>query len=89
MLSELKEFSSIFCTHQTHSCKDIDYIRVDGSVDEGPSHEVVQYWWIEWHINNKKVSTLLTSRSSSSSYLNHVELQNGCIRWFMHGCRNW
>lgn len=48
----------------------------DGAVDEGPSHEIVQYWW---HISNEKVATLVTSRSSGSSYLNRIELQNGCL----------
>lgn len=59
--------------------KSIDCIRVDGSSDEGPSHEVVQYYWTEWHINHNKVATLVTTRCSGSSYLNRVELQNGCL----------
>ena len=59
--------------------KDIDCIRVDGATDEGPSHELVQYWWTEWHFRMEKIATLVTSRSSGSSYLNRVELQNGCL----------
>ena len=31
------------------------------------------------HIMQKKVATLVTTRSSGSSYLNRVELQNGCL----------
>ena len=52
---------------------------MDGASDEGPSHLEVQYWWTEWHVYNKKVATLVTTRSSGSSYLNRVELQNGCL----------
>ena len=59
--------------------KEIDCIRVDGATDEGPSHELVQYWWTEWYLHIEKVATLVTSRSSGSSYLNRVELQNGCL----------
>ena len=58
--------------------KDIDCIRVDGTSDEGPSHHEVQFWWTEWHMLDNKVATIVT-RSSGSSYLNKVELMNGCI----------
>ena len=54
-------------------------MRVDGAADEGPSHEAVQFWWTLWHFTQKKVATLVTTRSSGSSYLNRVELQNGCL----------
>ena len=50
--------------------KDIDCIRVDGAMDEGPSHELVQYWWTECHFCMEKITTLVTSRSSGSSYVN-------------------
>ena len=33
----------------------------------------------EWHFRQRKVATLVTTRSSGSSYLNRVELQNGCL----------
>ncbi len=59
--------------------KDIDCIRVDGASDEGPSHDEVQFWWTEWHLMHNKLVTLVTTRSSGSSYLNKVELMNGCI----------
>lgn len=69
----------VFCNLETGGPKSIDCIRVDGAADEGPSHEVVQYFWTDWHFTQEKVATLLTTRSSGSSYLNRVELQNGCL----------
>ena len=59
--------------------KTIDCIRVDGASDEGPIHHEVQFMWAERHLEQAKVCTLVTSRSSGSSYLNRVELQNGCL----------
>ena len=59
--------------------KEIDCIRVDGASDEGSGHELVQYWWTEWHFLQKKVVTLVTTHCSGSSFLNRVELQNGCL----------
>ena len=61
------------------SNKIIDCVRVDGGVDEGPSHVEVQFLWTERHINKGKVCTMVTSRFSWGSYLNKVELQNGCL----------
>ena len=61
------------------SNKIIDCIRVDGGVDEGPSHVEVQFQWTERHVNKGKVCTMVTSRFSGGSYLNKVELQNGCL----------
>ncbi len=70
-------------------------VTVDGASDEGPGHKEVQYWWTVRHIEKKKLATLITTRSSGSSYLNRVELQNGCLSfkrlytinvgWIMHG----
>lgn len=51
---------------------------MDSAVDEGPSHEEVQVWWILEHLSGC-TATLVTAGSSSSSYLNRVELQNGCL----------
>lgn len=48
-------------------------------MDEGPSHEEVQFLWTEWHLKQQKVVTLVTARSAGSSYMNRVELQNGCL----------
>ena len=79
MLASLDELMPIFYNKSANSPKEIDCIRVDGASDEGPAHEVVQYWWTEWHLAHNKIATLVTSRSSGSSYLNRVELQNGCL----------
>lgn len=59
--------------------KPIDCIRVDGAADEGPAHTEVQFMWTERHLEQEKVCTLVTTRCSGSSYLNRVELQNGCL----------
>ena len=57
----------------------IDCIRVHGATDEGPSHNEVQFVWTEHHLNTGKLCTIVTSRFSGGSYLNRVELQNGCL----------
>ena len=59
--------------------KEIECIRVDGASDEGPSHAEVQFLWTERHLNRPTKVTLVTTRSSGDSFLNHVELQNGCL----------
>ena len=59
--------------------KKIDCIRVDGASDENPGHDEVQFLWTERHLEKKKVCTLVTTRCSGSSYLNRVEMQNGCL----------
>ncbi len=58
MLQEHPEFQSAFYDANGQP-KQVDCIRVDGSSDEGPSHEEVQYWWTERHYKEKKVATLL------------------------------
>ena len=73
MLCEKEKLKPVFQNKQ------IDCVRVNGAMDEGPSHELVQYWWTEWHVRQRKVATLVTAHSSGSSYLNRVELQNGCL----------
>lgn len=78
MLQNQAQLQAAFCTSDGCS-KTIDCIRVDGASDEGPSHVEVQYWWTEWHVTQAKTVTLVTTRSSGSSYLNRVELQNGCL----------
>ena len=78
MLSQKDELRPVFQT-STGSPKLIDCIRVDGATDEGPGHENVQYLWTNWHLTQSKAVTLVTSRSSGSSYLNRVELQNGSL----------
>ena len=69
----------VFFNPETGNEKAIDCIRVDGAADEGPGHEEVQFYWAEWHVRHKKVATLVTTRSSGSSFMNRVELQNGCL----------
>jgi hypothetical protein len=59
--------------------KDVDCIGVDGAGDEGPSHFEVQFMWTEWHFKMAKVCAVVTSRFSGGSYLNRVELLNGCL----------
>lgn len=59
--------------------REIECVCVDGASDEGPSHAEVQFMWTERHINHGKICTLVTSRFAGGSYLNKVELQNGCL----------
>lgn len=73
MLSGIKDLEPWFQN------KLIDCIRVDGATDEGPSHEEVQFYWTEWNLINEKVATYVTTRHSGGSYLNKVEMQNGCL----------
>ena len=47
--------------------------------DEGPSHDEVRFWWAARHLKLGKLVTLVSTRSSGASYLNRVELQNGCL----------
>ena len=79
MLSKESELKPAFTNPLTLTPKDIECVRVDGATDEGPSHLEVQFWWTKRHIEENKIVTLVTSRSSGSSYLNRVELQNGCL----------
>ena len=79
MLCTLNELQSVFINSETGVPKEVDCIRVDGAGDEGPSHVEVQFYWTKRHIIQRKVATLVTTRSSGSSYLNRVELQNGCL----------
>ena len=79
MLDSKEELKHVFKNMEMESPKQIECIRVDGATDEGPGHEEVQYWWTLRHIEKKKLATLVTTRSSGSSYLNRVELQNGCL----------
>ena len=63
----------------TNDRKQIECIRVDGAVDEGPIHEEVQFVWTERHLKKPTITCLVTSQNSGSSYLNRVELQNGSL----------
>ena len=79
MLSTVPELQPAFLNPHTSQPKSIECIRVDGAGDEGPSHDEVMFWWTARHIESGNHVTLLSSRSSGSSYLNRVELQNGCL----------
>ena len=59
--------------------KEIECIRVDGGGDEGPSHHEVQFLWTQRHVTKQTKVTMVTTRCSGDSYLNRVELQNGCL----------
>lgn len=72
-------FQSAFVDPRTGQPKPVYYIRVDGARDEGPSHEEVQFLWTAQHLESGSYATLVGCRNSGSSYLNSVELQNGCL----------
>ena len=78
MLQGEEELKNVFLQPNGER-KPILCVRVDGASDEGPSHEEVQFFWTRDHILNERLATLVTTRSSGSSFLNRVELQNGCL----------
>ena len=57
----------------------IECIRVDGAMDENPSLAEVQFHWTERHQQQGTICTMVSARYSGGSYLNKVELQNGCL----------
>ena len=79
MLEDKPETKPAFLNPLTGEDKEIECVRVDGGADEGPLHEEVQYWWIGRHLDKGNRATLVTTKSSGSSYRNRVELQNGCL----------
>ena len=79
MIEIVPEFLPAFVNPLTGKRKLVECIRVDGASDEGPSHEEVQFLWTARHISKATLATLVTARNSGSSYLNRVELQNGCL----------
>jgi hypothetical protein len=78
MLMEKEELHTAFHSPDGNP-KSILCARVDGAMDEGPSHEEVQFFWTLDHLKKARIATLVTARSSGSSFLNRVELQNGCL----------
>ena len=78
MLANAPELKPTFVNPNTGDKKLIDSMRVDGATYEGPVHEEVQFWFTASHLEEGKMASLLRSCSSGSSYLNRVELQNGC-----------
>lgn len=79
MLCKKDEVKDAFINPSSGCEKMIECIRVDGASDEGPSHDEVKFWWAVRHTEHAKLATLVSSRSSGCSYLNRVELQNGCL----------
>lgn len=79
MLSDVSELKPVFINSDTKQLKQITCLRVDGACNESPSHQEVQFWWTEYHLAKANYITIVTTRSSGSSYLNRVELQNGCL----------
>lgn len=73
MLQKLPELKKL--TDQ----KEIEYFQVDGAGDENPGFLEVQFYWTERHYCEGRTCTLLTARNSGGSYLNRVELLNGCL----------
>ena len=78
-LASAPELKPAFLNPHTGKPKSIACIRVDGAGDEGPGHLEVQYWWTLHHLKTPTQATLVTARNSGSSYLNRVELHNGCL----------
>ena len=79
MLEHTPQIGPTFVNPSTKQRKPIECVRVDGASDEGPSHEEVQYFWTVRHLKKGYVATLISARNSGASYLNRVELQNGCL----------
>ena len=79
MLEEKCELKPAFINPVTGKRKSLECIRVDWTGDEGPLHDEVQFLWTARHLSKGSIGTLVTTRSSGSSYLNKVELQNGCL----------
>ncbi len=79
LLESKEELQCAFVNPVSGLPKPVECIRVDGASDEGPSHEEVQFCWTARHLSKGKLATLVTTRNSGSSYLNRVELQNGCL----------
>lgn len=69
----------IFLSDGEEAAKEIECVRVDGGADEGPVHHEVQFLWTERHVSRPTKITMVTTRCSGDSYLNRVELQNGCL----------
>ena len=76
MLKHQELLSAAFSTPSSIE-KKIICVCVDGAADEGPTHDEVQFWWAREHLLSERLVTLVTARSSGSSFLNRVELQNG------------
>lgn len=69
----------IFLSDGEEAAKEIECVRVDGGADKGPVHHEFQFLWTERHVSRPTKITMVTTRCSGDSYLNRVELQNGCL----------
>ena len=74
MLESCDVVKLLFLNPTTNEPKPIECIQVAGGSDEDPGHIEVQFWWTLRHI-----ATLVSSQNSGASYLNRVELPNGCL----------
>ena len=79
MLEQTSEIGPAFSNPINNQRKLIECVRVDGVADESPSHEEVQFFWTVRHLEKGYAATLISARNSGASYLNRVELQNGCL----------
>ncbi len=59
--------------------KKVECIRVDDTMDESPSLQEVQFQWTARHLQQGLLCTVVSARYGGGSYLNKVELQNGCL----------
>ena len=78
MLEKMDDCSFVFKDLNGES-KRIECVRVYGATDEGPSYQEVQFMWTERHFKRPPLITLVTTRCSGDSFLNRVELRNGCL----------
>ena len=78
MLDDTPEFPPVFMNPVTGKIKEIECVRVDGAADEGPSHEEVQFYWTSRHYEKGYVATLVSARSSGSSFMN---CKMGALHW--------
>ena len=79
MLGKQDENAALFKRMSDGKPKDMWFVRVDGASDEGPPHKEVQFLWTEKHTQEGHAFTAVTTRHSGGSYLNPVELMNGCL----------
>ena len=77
-LSQKDGLKPAFIDAKTKQLKKVQFIKVDGGHDEGPSHCEVQYLWTVWHLKTEAIATI-TCQNSGASFRNRVELQNGCF----------
>ena len=76
--ADLKMLESFIEVKPLMERKEVECIRVDGAMDENPSLVEVQFQWTERHLEKGTLCTMVSVRYSGGSYLNKVELQNGC-----------